>query len=128
MQIRKGRTHTSTCSHFARGLLFRNGGGDAISWRFLSPSLSSCLLTDLRRETKKRRKRERVDRKKKASKKNENERHHPFAVARTRILWLLSGNGRFPLKSASHGGSFTNFATKLYTTGVGRETGVCHPY
>jgi hypothetical protein len=61
-------------------------------------------------------------REKKASKKNENERHHPFAIARTRILWWLpSANGRFPLKSASHGSSFTNFTTKLYTTGVGRE-------
>lgn len=33
-----GRTHTSTCSHFARGSLFRNGAATlaAISWRYFS--------------------------------------------------------------------------------------------
>lgn len=79
-----GSTHTSTCSYFARGLLFRNGAAvsaaeaAAISWRYFF-LFSSPIFARLReRESEKN------------AETNENEHCHPFSIPLTRILWQLS--------------------------------------
>lgn len=106
------RTNTRTCSHFARGPLFRNGTAAvatttlaAISWRcfsLFSPIFARPRERRVRKKTPKRTK---------------------MSVATPSPLRAPASCGfrknhrpcRFPFKSASHGGSFTSFTTKPYT-------------
>lgn len=131
MQIGEGwtGTHTSTCSHFARGSLFRNGSDDDDDDQlaiFLSVSPPLANLRVARRDEESGRAVEGGTAEKKRQKGTKVSVTTPSPLRapascgsfRLETFRRPVASRRFPLKSASHGGSFTNFTTKFYTTGM----------
>lgn len=108
-----GRTHTSTCLHFARGLLFRNGTvrrrWRRRRWRRSAGDISPFSLRSSQDRGRVR---------KKTPKRTKMNVATPSPLRAPASCGSFRKNRRprrFPFKSASHGGSFTSFTTKPYT-------------